>query len=88
VWWKKLALTKKHEPTLSGLLALARTTIQWIGGAKLGKKQVSLLLLPTSLVLHTGHVVACEEALTKSPYLDYVTDDWLGRFQIQPLADK
>jgi len=60
---KKLAhfskLTEKDEPTLSGLLALARATLlQWLGDAELDKKQVSLLLLPMFLVMHNGHVVA------------------------------
>jgi len=56
---KKLAhfgkLTEKDEPTLSGLLALARATLQMF---KLCMTSVSLLLLPMSLVKHTGHVVA------------------------------
>jgi len=49
--------------------------MQWIGDTELDKKQVSLLLLPMSQVMQAGYVLLLEEALTKSPNLDYATDD-------------
>jgi len=54
-------LTKKDEPTLYGVGQSNPPNdqaLQWRVHAELDKKQVSLLLLPMSLVMHTGCAVA------------------------------
>jgi len=75
-------LTKKDEPNLSGLLALARATLPMIklcsGEVMLSWTRSKYLSCFCPCLWWCMLVVQLlEEALTKSPNLDYVTNDRL-----------